>query len=97
MYVSRRALKHSVERRKEELRDKYDYISILHRLDFVIDSIEIVVQKPDLVLLEETKRIYTKHFEIYANCSIRIIIEYINNRSEIKSMHFQKYKNRRTN
>lgn len=86
------ALKHFVERRKLELSNTHTKDTILSRLFFIIDNAEHIFQSPDSISIEGFKKIYLKHFDIYENFAIRIIIERVKNKLQIKSMHFQKNK-----
>ncbi len=92
IYISRRALKHFVERRKEELHLKYGEGVAFDRLYFAIDSMEITIQKYDSRIFEKGKFIYSKYFDTKYKSFLRIVTEIVNNHEEIKSIHFKKNK-----
>ncbi len=92
VYISRRSLKHFIERRKTELSINYDKQQVLSRLNNAIDCVEIVLQKYDSLIKEEYKTIYTKHFEQYFKSSLRVVIEFVDGVLQVKSIHFQKTK-----
>lgn len=92
-YISRRALKHFVERRKSEMFTTKDRIEIFNRLYFAIDNLELSILKYDELIVEENdKKIYLKNFGIEIKSSIRIVTERIGDHQEIKSIHFHKNK-----
>lgn len=93
MYISRRALKHFVESRSREMKEKFTDDDVLKRLYFAIDSAESIFQEYDIFTQEdEVKRIYAKYFDKYPNFLIRIVVEVIENHLEVKSIHFKKTK-----
>lgn len=90
VWISRKALKHFVERRKSELKGR-EIEEVLFKLYFAIEYAEIVIQKHDNLLKDDFKTIFSKFF-IELDVSIRIVVEDFDDRKEIKSIHFQKYK-----
>lgn len=72
--------------------NKYTKDAILYRLFFVVDHVENIFQTPSNISIEGLNKIYVRHFEIYENFAIRIIVENIKDTLQIKSMHFQKNK-----
>lgn len=93
IYISRRSLKHFVERRKTELNIRYERLDVLKRLYFVIDSIEDVFENKDTYEVSDMGRmIYTKNYNNLDRSSVRIVLESTENRLEIVSMHFKKNK-----
>lgn len=93
IYISRRSLKHFVERRKVELIKRYNQKDILERLYFAIDSIEdVFVQKESFEINELGRMIYTKNYNNLDRSSVRIVLEFKVDRLEIVSIHFKKNK-----
>ena len=93
VYISRRALKHFVERRKGELEIRYTLEQAITRIDFVIDSIEEVVRNFDEMEVMESNRIrFIKHYYNLDRSSIRIVVEKHEDTYQIVSMHFHKTK-----
>ena len=91
MYISRRALKHFVERRSVEMK-KHNKNEVIDKLFFAIEHIEEVVQMYDSVSCKNEKYIYNKGYGTEIKSIIRIISEKINTHQEIKSIHFKKNK-----
>lgn len=93
IYISRRSLKHFVERRKSELEVRYKKTEIIERLYFVIDCIVDVFKNKDSFEVNGIGRmIYTKNYNNLDRSLIRIVFEPVENRLEIVSMHFKKNK-----
>jgi hypothetical protein len=93
IYISRRSLRHFVERRKAELIIRYNYKDILERLYFAIDCIEDVFSQKDSFEINDLGRmIYTKNYNNLDRSSIRIVVESKEDRLEIVSIHFKKNK-----
>lgn len=91
--ISRRSLKHFVERRKAELIIRYNQKDILERLYFAIDSIEdVFTQKDSFEINELGRMIFTKNYNNLDRSSIRIVLEKKQDRLEIVSIHFKKNK-----
>jgi hypothetical protein len=84
--ISRRSLKHFVERRKSENLE----IVMLHK---AIDFIKPTILLHDIVeYFEPNKYIYTKHFYHLNMPSLRVVTEIIDNHLQIKSIHYRVYK-----
>lgn len=93
IYISRRSLKHFVERRKAELIVRYNLNEMIDRLYFIINCIEDVYENKDSFEINELERmIFTKNYNNLDRSSIRIVLESKENRLEIVSMHFKKNK-----
>lgn len=93
IYISRRALKHFVERRKEDLGIRYSETEVLSRMYFVIDSIEEVFKNSDECYeLDSNRTAYIKYYSHADRSSVRIIIEKNKNVYHVVSMHFNKTK-----
>lgn len=72
--------------------NRYDKPIILSRLDFVIDNMEYTFQTYDFIEKEEGKKVYSKYFDTEYKSSLRVVMEFVKDHWEIKSMHFQKNK-----
>ncbi len=84
--VSRRALKHFVERRKDEGLSAYMMCK-------AIDLITSAVLRYDTdEYFEPNKHVYTKHFYRINMPSLRVVTEVVNNHLQIKSIHYRIYK-----
>lgn len=92
LYISRRSLKHFVERRKTEMCVHKDKDDILDRLYFAVEHLEDVVIVYDKLEINNNSYIYSKHFNARYKANIRIVIESVSNHFEIKSIHFHKNK-----
>jgi hypothetical protein len=92
LYISRRSLKHFVERRKSELEFKYTKEIILKRLYFAIEKIEITILEFDSLTQKKDSFIYSKYFDTEYKSFLRVVTEKIYNHEEIKSIHFKKNK-----
>ena len=92
VYISKRALKHFVESRSGELIG-FDNNYILERLYLIIDNIENVLTDYDLFEKMNNRLYFSKDFLKPIEPSIRIVLENIDNRFEIVTMHYKKTKN----
>lgn len=90
IYISRRALKHFVERRKSEMLDKYSEQNIILRLYFAIENVNLVVSTTDFYEEKDKRFIYSKYFTREFKFSLRIVVERIENHLEIVSMHYKR-------
>lgn len=88
VYISRRALKHFIERRKPELLKNYDSNGSIKILISILFSARNVLKNPDLVIVEEiqNKITYEKVFKALRNLSIRIVTETLFDKRQIKSL-----------
>ncbi len=94
IYISRRSLKHFVERRRVELFKNNGFSETIDLLFSMIMYIEKAVKDSDLITIKEfeNKIIYEKVYKPENNLSIRVITEVVENHQEIKSLHFVKIK-----
>ena len=94
VYISRRALKHFVERRKEELLKNNNLAKTRKILISIVLYIQEVVKESDNMTADESgkKIIYEKIYNKENNLSIRVVVEIMDNRQEIKSFHYVKIK-----
>lgn len=93
LFISRRSLKHFVENRKKELVGKYDTDHILNRLFFIIDNVIETFNSHDNIVIQANSRIvYSKKPLNHPQYSIRIVVDKIDSRLEICSIHLQKSK-----
>jgi hypothetical protein len=92
VYISKRALKHFVESRSQELID-YNKEYVLKKLCFIVDNIENVLCNYDFFQIIGQRFYYTKDFFYPIRPSIRIVLELVNDNFEIVTMHYKKTKN----
>jgi hypothetical protein len=93
LFISRRSLKHLVESRKVELIRKHTEKEVLNRLFLAVDNIVRIYINSDKISLQENNRtVYTKYSIDRTQHSIRLVLEQVENRLEICSIHFQKSK-----
>ena len=93
IYISRRALKHFVERRKEDFSVRYSDVEVLHRMYFIVDSIEdVFMNSDDNFTINKNRIVYVKYYSHLDRSSVRIIIEKHKRVYHIVSMHFNKTK-----
>lgn len=85
-------MKHFVERRKEELNDRYARDVVLSRLYFAVNSVEITIRRHDSCIEEDNKIIYSRYFATEYKSFLRIVTEIIDNTTQIKSIHYKKNK-----
>ena len=90
--ISRRALKHFVERRKGEMWERYPEDEVIARLFFAIDNIGLTVQRHDSREEEDNKLVYGKYFDNEYKSSLKVVMESVQEHWEIKSIHFKKNK-----
>lgn len=91
VYISRRAFKHFIEERKDQLSINHAPVEVLGKITFVAEQISEVVINFDKYEYEAEppKYFYTKHY--VGEPSIRILCEIIDaDRLEICSIHFKK-------
>lgn len=92
VYISKRALKHFVESRSEEL-VTYNEGYILERLYFIIDNIENTLHNCEFFQKIDKRLYYTKDFLHPIRPSVRIVLELVGGHFEIVTMHYKKTKN----
>lgn len=95
IYISHRALKHFVESRKYEMKESFSDEDIINNLLYAVDNVILTYEDFDKIEFKDPDRIiYSKNYtEI--NKSIRIVLQVVQNRLEICSIHFQKSKNKK--
>ena len=89
IFISRRSLKHFVERRKGDFK-KYSKSEILDKLYFAIEHITDTITDSDLVELHTLKTVFVKKFFIDEYVYLRVIVEFKSTGFEIKSIHFRR-------
>lgn len=93
IFISRKALKYFVESRKKEMFDTHTEAEIFDKLHFSIDNIvETFKNHDELYNKSDGRFIYVKYFIELREHSLRIVLESIQDRLEICSIHFQKRK-----
>lgn len=92
VYISRRSLKHFIERRKKELLKSNSYQNTLTMLISMIFYISKVMCRPDkiVVYFKENKYVYQKIYAYKKELSLRVVLEEVGGHFEIKSIHFIK-------
>lgn len=95
IFISRRALKHFVERRREELLKKHTRQESLTTIYFIVDSLPEIIKQPDCLEIECEKYILTKDYYHIDKSSIRIILELRQGSFEIVSIHFKRKRNKK--
>ncbi len=93
VYISRRSLKHFVERRKEELLKNNNRDRSLAFMCFIVENIQATILEFDSCTKEITgKCFYKKRYPISSKRqrSIRIVLEIKESRLEIISIHLRK-------
>lgn len=92
VYVSRMALKHVIESRKEELVKNHSQEEALDILCFAIDRIQETITDFDKYEFEPPTHTYTKDFAHEGKPLLRIMLDLVADKLEIKSIHFRKRK-----
>ncbi|MBC7766832.1 hypothetical protein H7Y21_02460 [Arenimonas sp.] len=94
VYISRRALKHFIERRKPELLKNYNLDESIEILISILYAARNVIKHPDREIVEEilNKITYEKVFKAMRNLSIRIVTEALFDKRQIKLLHLIKTK-----
>lgn len=92
VYITRRALKHFVESRKEELLRTHSPESALELVCFAIEHIQETITDFDKYEFEPPTHTYTKDFSHLGKPRLRIMMDIVDTRLEIKSIHFNKRK-----
>ncbi len=94
VWISRKALKHFVERRKAELCKRYTDEKALKYIYFIISHLNEVILKFDLYNFEPYfKHYYSKDYSMVGQPAIRVVLENIEGNLEIISIHLRKNKN----
>ena len=92
VYISRMALKHVIESRKEELTKNHPEEEALDILCFAIDRIQETITDFDKYEFEPPTHTYTRDFSHAGKPLLRIMLDFKEGRLEIKSIHFRKRK-----
>ena len=94
VYITRRALKHFIERRKVEMLKNNNLNQTINILISMVLYIENIITNPDKVMVHnlENKIIYEKVYDIENCLSVRVVTELVLNKRQIKSIHFIKTK-----
>jgi hypothetical protein len=94
VYISRRALKHFVERRKGEILKNNNLDKTTNILISMVLYIENIIIKPDKIIVYEleNKIIYEKIYNNENHLSIRVVTELVLSKTQIKSIHLIKTK-----
>jgi hypothetical protein len=91
VYISRKSLKHFVESRKGEMIRKHTEEVIINRISFALDNLQETITHFDNYTFEPPEKyIYVKDYSHSGEPHLRIIVECIQEKLEIKSIHFQK-------
>lgn len=92
VYISRRALKHVVERRMEQLPSDTPEYSREEFVFFIIECVQEVVINFDKYEVDENdKHFYFKDFAHIKKPGIRVVVEKKVNTLEIVSIHYRKH------
>jgi hypothetical protein len=94
VYISRRALKHFVERSKGEILKNNNLDKTTNILISMVLYIENIIIKPDKIIVYEleNKIIYEKIYNNENHLSIRVVTELVLSKTQIKSIHLIKTK-----
>lgn len=91
VYISRRALKHFVESRKEELLKHHTQEQVVENIYFAIDFLqETVVQFEYYEYEPPRNHFYTKNYSHLQKPKVRVLVEERGDFLEIISIHFRK-------
>ncbi len=90
VYITRRALKHIVESRKQELLRNHTEEEAMAAISFAIQHLPETIIDFDKYELEPPSQCYTKDFSHAGKPMIRVALEEKDGHVEIKSIHFKK-------
>jgi len=91
VYISRRALKHFVESRKEELGKHHTKDQVSENIYFAIEHLqETVVHFEHYEYTPPRNHFYTKNYHHVQKSKLRVLVEENNDSLEIISIHFRK-------
>lgn len=93
MYISRRALKHFVERRKSELLKHNPLVEVVDHILMIMKNVPHTLESPCAFKKVEEKHIYEKVLLPAPHLLLRVVTEEMGNHLEIKSIHPVKNKN----
>ena len=92
VFITRKALKHFVESRKEEMRKHHIESEILANITFAVEHIQDVIVNFDLYELEPPdKHFYSRNYASLGKPNLRVLVEVKNGCLEIVSIHFRKH------
>lgn len=89
VYISRRALKHFVERRKSELSKNHSRDEVLQYIFFALDKIKEILTNYDSYEPSGSRYIYTKDYTASDTHLLRVIVDKKDTTLEICSIHFK--------
>lgn len=93
VYISRKALKHCIERRKEDLSKHHSYEQVKESVYFAIEHFQETIIDFDSYTFEPPlKHFYVKDYSHVGKPSLRVLLEMKEERLEIVSIHFHKNK-----
>jgi hypothetical protein len=91
VFISHRALKHFVERRKIELNKSHSDIQAIRLIYFIIECLHECISNYDSYTFERYfKHFYSRSFLTTGKPTIRVLVEIIEGKVEIISMHYRK-------
>lgn len=90
VYISRKALKHFIERRKGELSKSHTKEETLKKIDFALEQIQEVITDFDRYEYEPEKHFYSKNYQSAGEPQIRILLEEKGDVLEVRSFHFRR-------
>ncbi len=93
VYISRRALKHFVERRGIELLKNKTKTDVVNTMTCMISYVQEILICPDNVYFDQIDNKYLYERIYSGSLSLRVILEPRESHFEIKSIHFLKRKN----
>ena len=89
VYISRRALKHFVERRKSELSKNHSREEVLEAIFFALDKIREILTNYDSYEISGSRYIYTKDYTTSDTHLLHVIVDKKDMTLEICSIHFK--------
>lgn len=96
VHITRRALKHFVESRKDELQKRHTQNEVLENVCFALQEVQEVITNFTLYELEPPgKHFYIKDYSHIGKPFIRILVEVKKSSLEIRSIHFTKSKKKK--
>lgn len=93
VYISRKALKHCIERRKEDFSKHHPPEQVKESVYFAIENFQETIIDFDSYTFEPpVKHFYVKDYSHVGKPSLRVLLEMKEERLEIVSIHFHKNK-----
>lgn len=90
--IRRKALKHIVESRRVELGVRHSEEEALASIYLLLDKLQEVITDFDLYTFEPPKHVYTKGYSNPTRPFIRVLVDEVEDRLEIRTIHFSKDK-----